>query len=98
MHVDDLADACLFLMDNFSDSGIVNIGTGSDVSIKELAELIKLIVGYNGSLGFDTSKPDGTPRKLLNVNKMESLGWTYSIGLEEGVRQVYEQALKEGVF
>lgn len=98
LHVDDLADACLFLMDNFSDSGIVNIGTGADVSIKELAELIKSIVGYNGSLDFDTSKPDGTPRKLLNVSKMESLGWRFSIDLEEGVGQVYERALKEGVF
>jgi GDP-L-fucose synthase len=98
LHVDDLADACLFLMDNFSDSGIVNVGNGSDVSIKELAELIKSIVGYKGSLDFDTSKPDGTPRKLLNVSKMESLGWRFKIGLEEGVRHVYEQALKKGIF
>ena len=91
MHVDDLADACLFLMDNFSDKGFVNIGTGVDIPIKELGEMIRDTVGYQGDIVHDTSKPDGTPRKLMDVSKLTSLGWTASIALQEGVRMVYEE-------
>jgi len=90
MHVNDLASACYFLMQNYSKPGFVNIGTGKDVSIKELALLIKKIVGFEGDLTFDSSKPDGTPRKLLDVSKLNSLGFRYSIELEDGIRSVYE--------
>ncbi|MEL6274531.1 MAG: GDP-L-fucose synthase, partial [Bacteroidota bacterium] len=89
LHADDLADACMFLMDNFSDYGFVNIGTGEDLPILELAELIRDIVGYQGRITHDLSKPDGTPRKLMNVDKLHSLGWRYSIGLREGIEGVY---------
>lgn len=90
LHVDDLADACLFLMNTYDDSEIVNIGTGEDLSIKELAEHIRGIVGYQGKISWDDSKPDGTPRKLLNVSKLHSLGWHHSISLEEGLKKTYE--------
>ncbi len=90
LHVDDLADACLFLMDNFNESGLANIGVGTDVTINELAVLVGKIVGYDGKITFNTSKPDGTPRKLMDVSKLKSLGWTASIGLEEGIKRVYE--------
>jgi GDP-L-fucose synthase len=90
MHVDDLASACYYLMQNFSQPGFVNIGVGKDISIKDLALLIKEIVGFTGELRFDTSKPDGTPRKLMNVSKLEGLGFKYSIELEDGIRSVYE--------
>jgi GDP-L-fucose synthase len=90
MHVDDLASACFFLMQNFNDSGFVNIGVGKDISIKDLALLIKNIVGYKGDLTFDTSKPDGTPRKLMDVSKLEKLGFRYNIEIEDGIRSVYE--------
>ncbi|MEO1054478.1 MAG: GDP-L-fucose synthase [Bacteroidota bacterium] len=89
MHADDLADACYFLMQNFSDYGFVNIGTGEDIAIKDLALLIKEVVGYEGELKFDTSKPDGTPRKLTDVTRLNSLGWSYNIKLEEGIKKVY---------
>ncbi len=91
MHVEDLATACFFLMQNFSEPGFVNIGVGKDISIKDLALLIKDIVGYEGALKFDTSKPDGTPRKLMDVSKLNSLGFRYSIELEDGIRSVYEE-------
>ncbi len=91
LHVDDLAEACLFLMLNYDEKGIVNIGTGEDISIYELALLIKNIVGYNGNLEFDTNKPDGTTRKLLNVNKIKNLGWNAKIELIEGLKLVFEQ-------
>jgi GDP-L-fucose synthase len=94
LHADDLADACLFLMKNYDEPGFVNIGTGEDIPIKELAILIKNIVGYNGEIRNDTSKPDGTPRKLMDVSRLHELGWKASIGLEEGIRKVYE-AYKE---
>jgi len=94
MHVDDLADACLFLMLNYNDSQFVNVGTGKDISIRELAELIKTIVGYEGNIIFDTTKPDGTPRKLLDLNYMHSLGWHHKIELEEGIRMTYQDFLK----
>ena len=90
LHVDDLADACVFLMLNYDEAEIVNIGTGEDITIKDLALLIKGIVGFEGELKFDSSKPDGTPRKLLDVSKMDSLGWKYRIGLEDGIRSTYE--------
>jgi GDP-L-fucose synthase len=94
MHVDDLADACLFLMLNYNDSQFVNVGTGKDISIRELAELIKTIVGYEGNIIFDTTKPDGTPRKLLDLNYMHSLGWHHKIELEEGIKMTYQDFLK----
>ena len=89
-HVDDLADACLFLMDSYSDSEMINAGTGGDVSIKELARLIKDVVGFKGRVVFDESKPDGAPRKLLDVTRIKNLGWSPNIGLEEGIRRTYE--------
>jgi GDP-L-fucose synthase len=88
LHVDDLANACLFLMLNFDEPGFVNVGTGKDLSIKELAEMIKRIVGFQGELVWDTLKPNGTPRKLMDVSKMERLGWKYSISLQDGVNMV----------
>ncbi|MDP6647285.1 MAG: GDP-L-fucose synthase [Dehalococcoidales bacterium] len=90
LHVDDLADACLFLMDNYDDPGVINIGSGQDVSIRELAGLIKEIVGFEGDIIFDKSKPDGAPRKLLDANKISKLGWSLRISLENGIRQTYE--------
>ncbi|MFN8416773.1 MAG: GDP-L-fucose synthase [Cytophagaceae bacterium] len=92
LHVDDLADACFYLMQNYNEKELVNVGSGTDVSIKDLALLVKKTVGYEGELVFDTSKPDGTPRKLMDVSKLEGLGWKYSISLEDGVRQVYQDA------
>lgn len=91
LHVDDLADACYFLLQNYDESGLVNIGWGEDVSIKELAEIISKEVGYMGSLKFDTTKPDGTPRKLMDVSKLNKLGWKASISLEEGIKKVLEE-------
>ena len=85
MHVDDLADACYFLLQNFNEAGLVNVGWGEDVSIKELATLIGNEVGYSGALEFDTTKPDGTPRKLMDTTKINSLGWKPSIKLQEGI-------------
>lgn len=90
LHVDDLSDACYFLMNNFNEKGFINVGTGIDISIKELAELIKKIVGFKGQLEWDDSKPDGTPRKLMNVEKLNKLGWKYKIKLEEGISSVYD--------
>jgi GDP-L-fucose synthase len=90
LHVDDLADACFFLMQRFDEPGFINVGTGVDISIKDLALLIKDIVGYKGDIRHDLSKPDGTPRKLMDVSKLHALGWTHSIGLEQGIRAVYE--------
>lgn len=89
LHVDDLANACIFLMNSYNDSDIINIGSGTDISISELAHLIQKIVGYQGTLVFDKSKPDGTPRKLLDVSKLTDLGWKYSIKLEEGIISTY---------
>lgn len=90
---DDLADACYFLMQNYNESDFVNIGTGHDLSIKDLAILVKSIVGYEGELKFDTTKPDGTPRKLMDVSKLHSLGWKHTIELEEGIKLAYEDFL-----
>jgi len=91
LHANDLADACYFLMQNYNEPGLVNIGVGEDISIKDLALLVKKIVGYTGELKFDTTKPDGTPRKLMDVNKLHSLGWKHKINLEEGIKAVYEE-------
>lgn len=92
LHVDDLADACYYLMLNYNEKELVNVGSGTDVSIKDLALLVKKTVGYEGELVFDTTKPDGTPRKLMDVSKLEGLGWRYSISLEEGISKVYQDA------
>jgi GDP-L-fucose synthase len=89
LHVDDLADACIYLMDNYDEPGLINIGVGHDISIKDLALLVKNIVGYKGEIAHDLSKPDGTPRKLMDVSKLTALGWKARIGLEEGIRSVY---------
>ena len=89
LHVDDLANACYFLMNNYDEPGHVNIGMGKDLSIKDLALLIKKIVAYEGAIVHDLTKPDGTPRKLLDVSKLHALGWKAKIGLEEGIRSVY---------
>jgi GDP-L-fucose synthase len=93
LYVDDLADACLFLMDHYSGNETVNVGTGKELSIKDLAYLMKKVIGYEGTIDFDTSKPDGTPRKLLDVSKLAKLGWTYKTELEDGIRLAYEDFL-----
>jgi GDP-L-fucose synthase len=98
LHVDDLADACIFLLLNFNEAGFINIGTGVDVSISELALMIKEIVRYEGELEFDHSKPDGTPRKLLDVNKINKLGWQYKIELRSGLYSVYNELIKNQQF
>jgi GDP-L-fucose synthase len=90
LHVDDLASACLFLMERYADSQHINVGTGEDLSIRELAELVRDIVHPGSALVFDTSKPDGMPRKLLDVSRLQALGWRHRIGLEEGIRSTYE--------
>ncbi len=96
MHCDDLADACIFLMNNYSDLQFVNIGVGNDISIFDLAYLIKNIVGFEGELIFDITKPDGTPRKLMDVSKLHSLGWKHTIGLEQGIRRTYDEVKAKG--
>ena len=89
LHVDDLAAACLFLLQNYDSPGIINIGTGTDLTIRELAELVCEVVGFKGELAWDRTKPDGTPRKLLDISKIESLGWKAKIPLREGIAQTY---------
>ena len=91
LHADDLADACLFLMDNFNEEGFVNIGTGEDLPILQLAQLVQKTVGYEGKIELDTTKPDGTPRKLMDVSKLHNMGWRHKISLEEGIKKVVEQ-------
>lgn len=93
LYVDDLADACVYLMNTYSGNETVNLGTGKELSIKELAELVKKVVGFKGDISFDTTKPDGTPRKLLDVSKLEKLGWKYKTELEDGVKLAYEDFL-----
>ena len=90
LFVDDLADACVFLMNNYNDESIINVGTGNDITIKDLAIMIKRIVGYEGAIAWDTTKPDGTPRKLLDVSKINSLGWNPSTSLEKGINLTYQ--------
>jgi GDP-L-fucose synthase len=91
LHADDLAQACLFLMENYNDSGLVNIGIGDDISILDLAVLVKKVVGFEGEILTDTTKPDGTPRKLMDVSKLSGLGWKAKITLEEGIQKVYDE-------
>ena len=93
LYVDDLADAVVYLMNNYSGNETVNLGTGKELSIKELAYLVKKVIGYKGDILFDTSKPDGTPRKLLDVSKLEELGWKYKTELEEGISLTYQDYL-----
>jgi len=90
LYADDLADACFYLMQNYNEAGLVNVGCGEDLSIKELAFMIKEIVGYQGEIDFDLSKPDGTPRKLMDVSKLTDLGWSYTTDLEKGLKFAYE--------
>jgi GDP-L-fucose synthase len=98
LHADDMADACVYLMKNYSGEKFVNIGTGTDLTINDLALLIKKIVGYEGEIRHDLTKPDGTPRKLMDVSYLHSLGWKHKIELEDGIRQVYEDfKKKEGI-
>ncbi|MBD2715731.1 GDP-L-fucose synthase [Microvirga sp. STR05] len=93
MHVDDLAEACLFLLQHYNEPGHINVGTGEDVAIQELATLIRDVVGYEGRIQFDTTMPDGTPRKLMDVSKLTALGWKATIPLEQGLRTVYQDFL-----
>lgn len=97
LYVDDLADACAYLMNSYSGNEAVNIGTGKEITIAELAEIVKKIVGFKGNILFDTSKPDGTPRKLLDVSKLTNLGWTYKIDIEEGLTMAYKDFLSSDV-
>ncbi len=94
LHVDDLAAACVFLLEKYNSPEIINVGCGEDVSIRELAELVCDIVGFQGELAWDTTKPDGTPRKLLDVSKIHALGWRHQIGLREGIARTYEWFLE----
>lgn len=91
LHADDLADACVFLMNTYSDEGLVNIGTGEDISISDLALMVKEVVGYEGSIVYDHTKPDGTPRKLMDVSKLNQLGWKFTIPLKQGLKMVYQE-------
>jgi GDP-L-fucose synthase len=93
LYADDLAEACVYLMETYSDAELVNIGTGIDVTIKELAETVKEIVGFEGSIQWDTSRPDGTPRKLMDVTKLHSLGWKHKIELKDGIALAYQDFL-----
>jgi len=95
LFADDLAEACYYLMENYDEAGLVNIGTGEDLSIKDLSLLIKDIVGYSGEINFDTTKPDGTPRKLMDVTKLHSKGWKHKIRLREGIALAYNDFLSK---
>jgi GDP-L-fucose synthase len=97
LHVDDLAEACYVCMQNYNESEHINVGTGEDVTIKELAETISDIVGFQGELNWDVSKPNGTPRKVLNVDKIKSLGWKPTIELKSGIKQTYDWYLKNRI-
>jgi GDP-L-fucose synthase len=98
LHVDDLADACFYLLQNYDGEQLVNVGSGVDVTILELANLVKEIVGFTGEIKMDASKPDGTPRKLMDVSKLAQVGWTYKISLKEGIASVYEEVLEKKIF
>ena len=95
LFVDDLAEACYYLMLNYNEAGFVNVGTGEDISIRDLALMIKDIIGYKGEIKQDTSKPDGTPRKLMDVSKLNALGWKATVTLEEGIRRVFDEVKNE---
>jgi len=94
LHVDDMADACVFLMENYQGEEHVNIGTGEEISIERLANLVKEVVGYNGELTFNSNMPDGTPRKLNDVSKLNNLGWTYKVNIEKGLKETYQWFLE----
>lgn len=98
LHVDDAAEACVFLLEKYDAPEIINVGCGEDISILELAELICDVVGFEGNLAWDTSKPDGTQRKLLDVSKLSNLGWRQRISLREGIARTYEWFLQEGTW
>ena len=95
LHVDDLATACLFLLENYDEELIINVGSGSEVTIRELAELVGKVVGFEGDIHWDTTKPDGTPRKLLDTSRLNDLGWTPNIKLEDGIRQTYREFVEQ---
>lgn len=95
LYVDDLAEACCFLMENYNEPGAINVGTGSDITIEDLAHLVKRIVGFEGEIVFDTSKPDGTPKKQLDVSKINALGWKATVDLEQGIGRAYESFLNQ---
>ena len=95
LHADDMADACVYLMQHYSGAEHVNIGTGTDLSIRDLAEMIARIVGFEGEIRHDLTKPDGTPRKLMDVSKLHQLGWKHTIDLDKGIKQVYEDFRKK---
>jgi GDP-L-fucose synthase len=94
LHTDDLADACVFLLDHYDQPDLVNIGCGEDVTIRELAETVCDVLGFDGALEFDSSKPDGTPRKLLDISKITSLGWSPKIALRDGIADAYRWFVK----
>lgn len=98
LHVDDLADACFYLLQNYDGEQLVNVGSGVDVTILELANLVKKIVGFTGEIKMDATKPDGTPRKLMDVSKLAQVGWAYKISLEEGIASVYKEVLEKKIF
>ena len=98
LHADDLAQACVYLLHNYNAEGLVNIGTGEDISIANVAQLIATVIGYTGKLVFNTNKPDGTPRKLMNVDKIHSLGWKHTINLQQGLTKVYNDVLQQQLF
>ena len=97
LHVNDLADACYFLMQQYNEPGLINVGVGEDITINELALLVKEIVGYNGAIMHDTAKPDGTPRKLMDVSRLHAMGWKAKIGLREGIEDVYREFEKGSI-
>jgi GDP-L-fucose synthase len=94
MYSEDLASACIFLLETYNDDSHINVGTGTDLSISELAQTIAEVIGFEGEIHFDTSKPDGTPRKLLDVSKLTDLGWQSSVQLKEGIRKTYDWFLE----
>jgi GDP-L-fucose synthase len=96
LHVDDLADACYFLMQNYNEEPFLNIGTGKDIAIRDLALMVKEVVGFEGDLHFDASKPDGTPRKLMDVSRLHELGWEHKIALKDGIAAVYREIQEHG--
>jgi GDP-L-fucose synthase len=98
LHVDDLADACYYLLQNYDGEQLVNVGSGVDVTILELANMVKDIVGFKGEIKMDATKPDGTPRKLMDVSKLEKVGWKYKISLQEGITSVYQEVLEKKIF
>ena len=97
LFADDLADACYFLMENYNEPTLINIGTGEDLTIKDLALLVKKVTGFDGELTFDSTKPDGTPRKLMDVSKLHQLGWKHQVELEEGIKLAYQDFLKKHI-